>query len=147
MKIGEVAKAAGLGIDAVRFYEREGLIEEPPRQASGYRAYPGSVVSRLSFIRHAKELGFTLKEIRELLSLRVDRKANCSVIEKRAQAKITDIEQRIRSLQRMRRALRKLVEACDGRKPNSECPILESLDQSSFRPDPRPQANVVRGSS
>ena len=147
MKIGEVAKAAGLGIDAVRFYEREGLIEEPPRQASGYRAYPGSVVSRLSFIRHAKELGFTLKEIRELLSFRVDRKANCSAVEKRAQAKITDIEQRIRSLQRMRRTLRKLVEACHGRKRNSECPILESLDQSSFRPDPQPRANVVRGSS
>lgn len=130
MRIGEVARAAGLGIDAVRFYEREGLIEEPPRQASGYRAYPGSVVSRLSFIRHAKELGFTLKEIRELLSLRVDRKANCSAVEERAQAKLTDIEQRIRSLQRMRRTLRKLVEACDGQKPTSECPILESLARS-----------------
>jgi len=130
MKIGEVAKAAGLGIDAVRFYERKGLIEEPPRQASGYRAYPGSVVSRLSFIRHAKELGFTLKEIRELLSLRVDRKANCSAVEARAQAKLTDIEQRIRGLQRMRRTLRDLVEACDGRKPTSECPILESLGRS-----------------
>ncbi len=130
MRIGQVAKAAGVGIDAVRFYEREGLIEEPPRQASGYRAYPGSVVSRLSFIRHAKELGFTLKEIRELLALRVDPKASCSAVEKRAQAKITDIEERIRSLQRMRRTLRKLVEACDGRKPTSECPILESLDRS-----------------
>ena len=130
MRIGKVAKAAGIGIDAVRFYEREGLIAEPPRQASGYRAYPESVVSRLSFIRHAKALGFTLKEIRELLSLRVDRKAKCSAVEKRAQAKITDIEKRIRSLQKMRRTLRKLVEACDGRKPTSECPILESLDRS-----------------
>ncbi len=129
LKIGEVAKQSGLGVETVRFYEREGLIAEPPRRASGYRAYPGSVVPRLSFIRHAKELGFTLKEIRELLSLRVDRRANCSAVEKRAQAKITDIEERIRSLQRIRRTLRKLVEACDGRKPTSECPILESLDR------------------
>ena len=70
LMIGEVSKRSGLGVETVRFYEREGLIEKPPRRSSGYRAYPANVVPRLGFIRHAKELGFTLKEIRELLSLR-----------------------------------------------------------------------------
>ena len=128
LKIGEVSKRSGIGVETVRFYEREGLIDEPPRKSSGYRAYPASVVPRLGFIRHAKDLGFTLKEIRELLSLRVDRKASCSAVKARAQNKIVDIEERIGSLQRMRRTLRRLVDACDERKPTSECPILESLD-------------------
>ncbi len=128
LTIGQVAKRTGLGVETVRFYEREGLIAEPPRRSSGYRAYPASVVPRLGFIRRGKELGFTLKEIRELLSLRVDNKASCSAVKGRAQAKIADIEERIRSLQRMRRTLRRLAEACDERRPTSECPILESLD-------------------
>ena len=68
-KIGQVAKAAGIGIDAIRFYEREGLIEKPPRRSSGYRAYSPDVVQRLRFIKRAKELGFSLREISELLSL------------------------------------------------------------------------------
>lgn len=128
LKIGEVSKRSGIGVETVRFYEREGLIAKPPRQSSGYRAYPANVVPRLGFIRHAKALGFTLKEIRELLSLRVDPKASCSAVKARAQMKLTDIEEKIASFQRMRRTLRKLVDACDERRPTSECPILESLD-------------------
>ncbi len=81
-KIGQVAKAAGIGIDAIRFYEREGLIEKPPRRSSGYRAYSPDVVQRLRFIKRAKELGFSLSEISELLSLEGNPKAGAAVVKR-----------------------------------------------------------------
>ncbi len=129
LTIGKVASRAGIGIETIRFYEREGLIAEPPRRESGYRQYPEDAVSRLRFIRHAKELGFSLKEIKELFSLRVDPETTCKEIRERAQAKITDIEERLRALQRVKRALTALVADCRGRGPVSECPILDALDQ------------------
>ena len=127
MKIGEVARAAGIGIDAVRFYEREGLIPEPPRRPSGYREYAPEVVVSLRFIRNAKELGFSLREISELLRLEAAEGATAGEIKSLAEAKLEDIADRIRALQRMRRALRKLVERCPGRGPLSDCSILRSL--------------------
>ncbi len=129
MKIGEVAKAAGIGIDAVRFYEREGLIPEPARRPSGYRTYSPDVVLSLRFIRRAKELGFPLKEISELLSLETDPDATAADVKKLAEAKLADIEGRIRALQRMRRALRKVTESCPGQGPTSGCSILQTLNQ------------------
>ncbi len=129
LSTGQVAKRAGVGVEAVRFYEREGLLPEPPRRPSGYREYPEEAVARLSFIRHAKELGFSLKEIRELLSLRVDRRSSCAAVKRRAEAKVADMEARIGSLQRMRRTLKKLVEACEERRPTSECSVLEAIDR------------------
>ena len=129
LTIGKVASRAGIGIETIRFYEREGLIAEPPRRESGYRQYPEDAVSRLRFIRHAKELGFSLKEIKELFALRVDPETTCKEIRERAQAKIGDIEDRIRALQRMKLALTALVASCRGRGPVSECPILDALDQ------------------
>ncbi len=131
--IGEVAKAAGVGVETVRFYERKGLIPDPPRRPSGYRAYPKAVVDRIVFIRHAKELGFSLKEIGDLLSLRVARNANCARVKRRTEDKIRDIESKIRRLQRWRRTLRKLAEACDERRPTSECPILGAIEQGGSR--------------
>ncbi len=128
MKIGEVAKAAGVGIHAVRFYEREGLLPKPARRPSGYREYPQDVVLSLRFIKRAKELGFSLKEISELLSLNRNPKATAGDVKKRAEQKLTDLEKRIRSLQRMRRALKKLMEECPGSGPTSSCSILRSLD-------------------
>ena len=127
--IGEVAKAAGVGVETVRFYEREGLIPDPPRRPSGYRAYPESAVDRIVFIRHAKELGFSLKEIRDLLSLRVARTANCAGVKRRTEAKIRDIEAKIRRLQGWRRTLRKLAEACDEGSLTSECAILGAIEK------------------
>ncbi len=127
MKIGEVAKAAGIGIDAVRFYEREGLIPEPARRPSGYRMYAPDVVLSLRFIRRAKELGFSLKEISELLSLESGADATAADIKKLAEAKLADMEDRIRALQRMRRALKKAVGGCPGQGPTSACSILRSL--------------------
>ena len=128
LTIGRVAHSAGLAIDTVRYYEREGLLETPARSASGYRHYRPDVVARLRFIRQAKELGFTLSEIRELLTLKVSPGKSCADVRARAQTKISDVEQRIAQLDRMKRALVKLAAACSGRGPTSECPILEALE-------------------
>ena len=129
MTIGQVAKAAGLGVETIRFYEKEGLIDEPLRRTSGYRDYAQSAVPRLMFIRRAKELGFTLAEIRELLALRVERRASCSTVKARAEKKIADIDGRIRALRRMKRALVALSASCDAGSPStSECPVLDALE-------------------
>ncbi|MHC4879943.1 MAG: MerR family transcriptional regulator [Planctomycetota bacterium] len=129
LSIGQLAKRAGVGVETVRFYEREGLLVEPQRRQSGYRQYQSDTVDRLLFIRRAKELGFTLKEIKELLSLRVDEEKTCADVRQQAEAKIADIEDRIRSLQRMKRALVKVTKQCSGSGPTSECPILESIER------------------
>jgi len=128
LSIGQLAKQAGVGVETVRFYEREGLLAEPERRQSGYRQYQIDTVQRLLFIRRAKELGFTLKEIRELLSLRVDEDKTCADVRQQAEAKIADIQDRIRSLQRMKRALVKVTRTCSSSGPTSECPILDALD-------------------
>ncbi len=127
MKIGEVASEAGIGIDAVRFYERQGLIPVPARRPSGYRDYSPDVVLNLRFIRHAKDLGFSLKEIGELLSLERDERATAADVKAAAERKLADIEERIRALQRMRRVLRRAVDDCPGRGPTTGCSILRSL--------------------
>jgi len=128
LTIGKVALRAGVGIETVRFYEREGLIDEPPRAPSGYRQYPESVVPRLQFIKRAKELGFTLNEIKELLSLRLDPETTCADVKQRAEKKIADIEDKLRCLRRMKKALIKLTESCEGRGTVEGCPILDALD-------------------
>lgn len=133
LTIGQLAKQTHIGLETIRFYEREGLIEDPPRRPSGYRAYPPETVHRVRFIRTAKELGFSLKEIGELLALRVDPVESCADVKTIAEDKIVDIEQRIRTLQRMRKALRTLVTACEARRATSECPILDSLDREARR--------------
>ena len=127
MTIGKVAQLSGIGIETVRFYEREGLIPKPPRRESGYRQYPEETIDRIRFIRRAKELGFSLKEIMELLSLHIDPKATCGDIRKRAEEKIADIDGRIQSLRKMKNALSKLTTSCKGKGPVSECPILDAL--------------------
>lgn len=102
MKIGEVAKRSSIGIETIRYYEREGLLLEPERRPSGYRQYDESTVERLEYIRRAKELGFTLAEIKELLELSFVVHAGCNHIRQRAEAKVADIEVKIRSLQQMK---------------------------------------------
>jgi Hg(II)-responsive transcriptional regulator len=129
LTIGQVARRTGVGVETVRFYERQGLLEEPAREASGYRQYPEDAVARLRFIRRAKELGFTLREIKDLLALRLDPGATRADVRKRAEAKIADIEARVRDLQRMREALLRLTAACAGHGPVSGCPILEALNR------------------
>src|SRR5919106_6046 len=101
MTIGQVAKHAGVGVETVRFYERRGLLDAPPRRASGYRQYSPDVVRRIQFIKRAKDLGFSLREICELLSLRVDPDTTCDEVKQRAEAKIADIKTKLRDLRRM----------------------------------------------
>lgn len=129
LTIGGLAKAAGIGVETVRFYERRGLIPEPPRTASGYRQYAPGVVERLRFIRRAQGLGFTLAEISELLDLRVDEVAACGAVEAQAREKLDQVAAKIDELRRMQAALSRLVEKCEAREPTSECPILEALEE------------------
>lgn len=131
MTIGQMARSAGASVETIRFYEREGLLEHPARSASGYRNYPPEAVARLRMIRQAKELGFSLNEIKELLALRVAPGKSCSDVRARAERKIADIDQRIAALKRMKAALARLAAACSGRGPTSECPILEALESES----------------
>jgi MerR family copper efflux transcriptional regulator len=114
MTIGRVATAAGVSIDAIRFYERQGLILAPRRNFSGYRNYSDDVLDRLRFIGDAKRLGFTLKEIKELLSQGVKSTAECGPVTKKAEAKLAEMNEEIARLQRLRATLRKMVEACGG---------------------------------
>ncbi len=127
MTIGQVAKQADTGVETVRFYERMGLIPEPPRTPSGYRQYPAETVRRLGFIARAKELGFTLREITELLALRLTPGACNRDVQAQAEAKLADVERRIRDLQRIRGSLRDLLAACRKGDGNGSCPILEAL--------------------
>lgn len=126
--IGKIARRAGVGVETVRFYERQGLIAVPTRGASGYRQYPEDTVSCLRFIRRAKALGFALREIRELLALRVDPIGSSSEVKARAQAKIAVIEEKISTLRRMQETLVHLATACDGCAPVRACPILDALE-------------------
>jgi MerR family mercuric resistance operon transcriptional regulator len=103
-------------------------LAEPPRRRSGYRQYPRDTVRRLRFIRRAKELGFTLKEIGELLDLRVDPAKSCADVRALTKAKIADVEAKMGDLARIQAALEELARACRGKGPTSECPILDALD-------------------
>lgn len=130
LKIGEVAKQAGVGVETVRFYERKGLLHEPQRRTSGYRQYDKGAIAVLRFIRRAKELGFTLKEIKTLLNLRLDESATRADVRDEARAKVSDIEARIADLQRMKDSLLKLIRKCSGHGATKGCPILDALQGS-----------------
>ena len=128
LTIGVVAQQAGVSVETVRFYERQGLIQTPTRPQSGFRQYTQDTVTRLQFIRRAKELGFTLRETSELLEIRVNPNATCGHVKELAQAKLIDVEAKIRDLQDIKTALNCVIDPCLGRGPLSECPILEALD-------------------
>jgi MerR family copper efflux transcriptional regulator len=127
LTIGKLAHEVGINLETVRYYERRGLLPKPPRSASGYRLFPVDAAQRLRFIRRAQELGFSLEEIRELLALRVSPRTTSAEIRKRTEAKIIAIEHKIKSLESMRKSLRKLTRSCAGCGPIAACPILESL--------------------
>jgi Hg(II)-responsive transcriptional regulator len=131
LSIGQLAKRAGVRVDTVRYYERRGLLPAADRLPSGYRTYSVESSRRLGFVRHAQELGFTLDEIRELLTLRVDRRRSCADVRELAVAKLAAIDAKLESLRQIRRALAKLAESCTGRGPTSVCPLLEALDQQN----------------
>ena len=128
LTIGRLAELGGVNLETVRYYERRGLLPKPPRTQAGYRQFPPDTVQRLRFIKRAQELGFSLEEIRDLLALRVE-PGNCVDVRARAQAKITDIEEKMKTLAAMKNTLRNLVNQCE-HSASDECVILASLEDS-----------------
>lgn len=136
LKVGEVAKQAGVNLQTIRYYERRGLLPKPPRTGSNYRAYPTDAVLLVRFVKRAQELGFTLKEIKELIALRVGRSRGRSEVRAVAESKMRDIDQKLARLQAMRNALYSLIETCACGEGRLTCPILEALnDPSEAFPD------------
>jgi MerR family copper efflux transcriptional regulator len=131
MTIGRLAKQAGVNIDTIRYYERNGLMPEAVRRASGYREYALSDVERLLFIVRAKALGFTLAEIGELLSLSADR--DVRGVKRRAEQRLEQVEHKIKELQRVRRGLKTLIDACPGHGDLERCPIVAALSGEDAR--------------
>jgi DNA-binding transcriptional MerR regulator len=123
--IGQLAKSGGVGIDTVRYYERNGLLTPQMRLASGYRRYGAIELARLCFIRRAQGLGFTLKEIKQLLALSAQR--DVERVKRSAQTKLLDVKARIAALERVRDGLETLVAACPGHGRAADCPILRAL--------------------
>ncbi len=130
MKISTVAKTAGVGVETVRFYERERLIEQPRKPVNGgFRAYPQEAVVQIKFIRRAQDLGFSLKEVKELLSLRTDPSIDCGEIRQRAAMKLQEVTDKIEQLVRIRDALDGVIKACPGRGGIRACSILEEMEK------------------
>jgi len=128
LRTGELAKQAGVNVESLRFYEREGLLPEPPRRASGYRRYPPEAVARVRFIKRAQELGFSLKEIRELLAIGTDPDGTCQEVKEHVNVRMASVQQKILDLQHIEAALRDLAEQCPTNTPSDQCPILHSLE-------------------
>ena len=126
--VGALADKAGINLETVRYYEKIGLMPKPKRKESRYRIYNEDDFARLKFIIRAKELGFTLKEIKELLSLRIDSQTKCGDIKKLAEEKINDVRNRIKDLKNIKKHLDKLVTQCINEEVSSdECPIVKAL--------------------
>jgi len=134
LTIGKLAKMAGVSTDTVRFYERCGLLQPPARSASNYRLYPEKDVLRLRFIVRAKHLGFTLNEIKDLLSLRYDPQATKREVKSLTEKKIEDIKKKIADLQQILATLESLVETCDGQGLADDCPILAAIEGEERHP-------------
>ena len=128
LTIGSLAKQANVNVETIRYYERRRLLPEPPRTRAGYRIYQTATVRRVRFIKHAQELGFSLKDIQELLALRATPGGSSAEVRKRAEAKIADIDEKLRVLQAMKKTLAQITKTCSGHGLIGNCPILQSLD-------------------
>ncbi len=131
LSTSEVAERAGVNVQTVRYYERRGLLPEPPRSKRGHRQYGTEHVDRIRFVKRAQDLGFTLDEAEELLQLRVTPDADRADVRARAEAKIEEVRDRIRDLQRIETTLEELVEKCEGHGSTSACPILHAIEPST----------------
>lgn len=129
--MAEAARLGGVNIETIRYYERNGLVPKPPRTRAGYRIFSEDAIKRLQFIKHAQELGFSLKEIKELLNLRVRRGSSCADVRTKAEAKLADVDDKIRHLREIRAALVELTDNCSGRGPIDTCTILQGLNRES----------------
>lgn len=127
MRSGEVANQAGVNIQTLRYYERRGLLDEPPRSASGYRAYPAATVAVVRFVKRAQEHGFSLDEIKELLHLADGGPDDCQTARTLAEAKMVHLALKIADLQRMQRSLAELVTTCELPRVDRSCPLIQTL--------------------
>lgn len=133
LKIGQLAKDVGVNIETIRYYERRNLLAPTSRLPSGYRLYNREAQRRLRFIKNAQALGFTLQEIEELLDLRVSSKARCGDVQRRAEAKLRCVDAKVRDLQSLATALRRLIRTCRAEQPTDRCPILTALEDERGR--------------
>lgn len=129
LKSGDLAKKSNVNTETLRYYEKEGLLPEPERTESGYRLYADEDVKRVRFIKRAQELGFSLKEIKELLALKLDASQSASEVKRLTEQKIQDIDRKILNLQAMKTILEDLADACSGEGSVDHCPILNCLDE------------------
>lgn len=129
LTIGKLAKAVGVNIQTVRYYERRRLLSPTARKLSGYRLYGDDALRRLRFIKNAQALGFTLHEIAELLNLRVISTARCGDVQRKAQAKLVQVEAKVRDLRALARVIRDLIKSCKAQQTTDHCPILKSLEE------------------
>ncbi len=128
LTIGQLARAAGVNIETVRYYQRVALIQEPAKPRQGYRHYPADTIDRLKFIKRAQRLGFSLKEIAELLELG---NGHCTDVRARAEKKRAHIDRQINDLKELRKTLDNLIQACQADKSRAHCPIVEALSGQS----------------
>ena len=128
LTIGKLARKSGVNVETIRFYERKGLINQPEKPPEGYRRYPAEAGVRVRFIRNAKELGFSLREIKELLTLAGTSKVNRKGMRAKAEAKIAQIDVKVAGLLSLRKELSALIEACRSGKKECRCPIVEVFE-------------------
>jgi len=126
---GQLAKKTCVNPETIRYYEKLGLLPKAVRTDSGYRLFSEEDVKRIKFVKRAKELGFTLKEIKELLELRFDSSGSCSEVREFAEEKLKDIEQKIKDLENIKQVLKELINQCPGKGPVLECPIISSIEK------------------
>lgn len=124
LTIGHIARAAGVNVETIRYYQRVGILIEPAKPIEGYRIYPSETVNRIRFIKRAQQLGFSLQEITELLELG---DGHCDDVRHRAEEKRTIINQQIKDLQKLQETLDTLIQACQCDGDTSHCPIVETL--------------------
>lgn len=127
LTIGALAKRSGVNVETIRYYQRRHLLQEPPKRTGGYRQYSLKTEKRLRFIKRAQTLGFTLEEISGLLGL--DERKACLETREAASQKLILIEEKISDLSRMKKALSRLVRACDASSAGEPCPIIHLLVQ------------------
>ncbi len=131
LTVSKLAQSAGVGLETIRFYERKGVLRKPRRTSAGYRIYEESDAMRLRFVKRAQDLGFTLKEISDLLAMNVGEGARCSQMNGPAEAKLAEIERKIEDLQAMRKQLKEFMKVCSsptGRAP-CECQVAECFEE------------------
>lgn len=125
LTIGKLANASGVNVETVRFYERKGILRQPKKQGA-FRHYPEEYIARILFVKRSQELGFTLKETKDLLDLKIKNQSRCSDVISKTEEKIKEINQKIKDLKTMKKSLEGLAHCClDGNQALSDCPILE----------------------